>query len=66
MVVLQSRTRKKIVCVYVFLFFVFKTNLQELKFVRLSWGRTTEKLSINWKIFPKLDSNSSLHFRTRL
>jgi len=31
-----------------------------LSFVILSWGRTMDKLAINWQNFAKLDSNSNL------
>jgi len=41
---------------FVFLLFVLKDELQVLKFefFRLSWGRTTDKLAINWQIFAQV------------
>jgi len=42
--------------VFVFFSFRLKAELQvfKLSFVRLSWGRTTDKLAINWQNFAQV------------
>jgi len=47
-------------------FFAVKAELQVLKFeffIKLSWGRTTDKLEINWKNFAQVGLQLKFAFR---
>jgi len=48
--------------VYIHLFLHLKPNFKylSLNFVRLSWGRTTNELAINWQNFIRVSENLHL------
>jgi len=53
---------------FISFFFALKARPQVLKFddfVRLGWGRTTDKLSINWQNFAQVGLQLKFGFRIR-
>jgi len=52
----------------VYFFFILIAELQvlEFEFVRLSWGRTTDKYAINWQNFAQVELQLKFAFRIRL
>jgi len=57
----------KISFVCVCIFFILKARLQALKseFYQINWGRTTDKLAINWQNFAEVRLQTKLAFRIR-
>jgi len=58
--------QKTFLSVFVFFFFALKAELQVLNFVRLSWGRTMDKLQTNWQNIAQVGLQLKFAFRMQL